>query len=110
GYGSHFKEIGEKFGPFDLAILENGQYNEDWRYIHLLPQQFFSAARDLRAARVLPVHHSKFSLSLHAWDEPIKEISALRKDEDPAMLTPRIGEKVDLDAPGPFKAWWLEIS
>lgn len=110
GYGSHFKSIGEKFGPFDLAILENGQYNSDWRYIHLLPEQFFTAAKDLQAKNVLPVHHSKFSLSLHAWDEPLKAISALKSDQDPPLFTPRIGEKVNLDAPGPFDAWWLGIS
>jgi L-ascorbate metabolism protein UlaG (beta-lactamase superfamily) len=33
GYEKHFAEIGKKFGPFDLAILECGQYNEWWPYI-----------------------------------------------------------------------------
>lgn len=110
GYGSHFKTIGEKFGPFDLVILENGQYNPDWRYIHLLPEQFFTAARDLGAKNILPVHHSKFNLSLHAWDAPLKAISELRSQQDPPLYTPRIGEKVNLNAPGPFDAWWLGLS
>lgn len=110
GYGSHFKTIGEKFGPFDLVILENGQYNPDWRYIHLLPEQFFSAARDLRAKNVLPVHNSKFSLSLHAWDAPLRAVSQLKSEQDPPLWTPRIGEKVNLDHPGPFDAWWLGLS
>lgn len=109
GYGPHFKAIGERLGPFDLAILENGQYNPDWRYIHLLPEQFYPAANDLRAKSVLPVHHSKFSLARHSWDEPLKAVAAARKSRDPRLLTPRIGEKVNLDVPQDYDAWWESI-
>ena len=49
GYGPHFLEIGEQFGPFDLAILECGQYNQDWRYIHMAPEETAQAAVDLKA-------------------------------------------------------------
>lgn len=40
GYGSHVAEIGKKHGPFDLAVLENGQYNALWRNIHHFPKTF----------------------------------------------------------------------
>lgn len=72
GYDTHFAEIGRRFAPIDLAVVENGQYNADWRYIHLMPEKLPEAIRDLRPARVLTVHHSKFALSRHAWDEPLK--------------------------------------
>src|SRR5208283_2368005 len=63
GYDTHFADIGKKFGPIDLAILENGQYNIKWRYIHSLPHEVLIAARDLNAIRLLPVHNSKFALA-----------------------------------------------
>ena len=38
GYDTHYAEIGNRFPGIDLAILENGQYNEEWSLIHLMPQ------------------------------------------------------------------------
>ncbi len=66
GYGKHFKEIGEKFGSFDLAVLECGQYNENWNWVHSFPEDAVKAASDLNAKCILPVHHSKFLLAQHA--------------------------------------------
>ena len=74
GYDSHFKEIGDKYGPFDIAILEAGQYNTMWPLIHMMPEETAQAAVDLKAKSLLPVHWGKFSLALHAWDEPIKRV------------------------------------
>ena len=71
GYDPAFKKIGEEFGPFDLAILECGQYNEQWPFIHMTPEQTVQAAIDLKAKILLPVHWGKFTLSLHPWYEPI---------------------------------------
>lgn len=109
GYGPHFKAAGDRFGPFDLAVLENGQYNPDWRYIHLLPEQFFPAARDLRTHKVLSVHNSKFSLARHSWDAPLKAVSGFRQDHHPQLLSPRIGEKMNLDSATKTPAWWEGI-
>ncbi|WP_343563992.1 MBL fold metallo-hydrolase [Sphingobacterium sp.] len=107
GYDSHFKEIGDKLGPFDLAILENGQYDLSWKYIHMMPEEVLQAAKDLRAAKLLPVHSSKFVLANHAWYEPLERISQEASLQQQALLTPRIGEVVDLDAVhnGP-SYWW----
>lgn len=107
GYDTHFSEIGEQFGPFDLAILENGQYNRYWKYIHARPHEVLKAAKELRAKKMLPVHNSKFSLANHSWDEPLRTISALHRDETFQLITPMIGEKVVLDDPGQkFSRWW----
>lgn len=76
GYGEHFKDIGNTFGPFDLAILENGQYDEKWKYIHMLPGEQLKAATDLNAKAIFPVHSGKFTLANHDWDEPLKKITA----------------------------------
>lgn len=107
GYDAHFKAIGDKFGPFDLAILECGQYNEYWRYIHMMPEEVVTAAQDLKAKTLMPVHWAKFSLGLHDWDEPIKRVTAAAKKQNMPLLTPMIGEKVNLnDASQVYKKWW----
>lgn len=107
GYDTFFKEIGEKYGPFDLAILESGQYNEYWKYIHMLPDQVVMAAKDLKAKKLLPVHWGKFSLALHDWDEPITKVSELAKEQELPLITPMIGEKVDMqDTVKVYPEWW----
>ena len=107
GYDSHFAIIGEKFGPFDLAILENGQYNKSWKYIHMMPEEVVQAALDLHAKKLFPVHWSKFSLSIHAWDEPITRVVHEANKRNVVVLHPLIGEKVRFmeDHP-PASMWW----
>lgn len=74
GYGKHYRQIAQRYPSVDYAILEDGQYNEDWCYIHALPSQQDSVIRDLGAENVLPVHNSKFALARHPWHEPIDKI------------------------------------
>lgn len=110
GYDTHYKEIGERFGNFDLAILENGQYNKYWKHIHFLPGESLQAAQDLNAQRLLSVHNSKFALSLHAWDEPLILISEQCKDSGMPLLTPKIGEIVYLkNKEQVFTEWWKGV-
>jgi L-ascorbate metabolism protein UlaG (beta-lactamase superfamily) len=106
GYDSHFKTIGEKFGPFDLVILENGQYNQYWKYIHMMPEEVVQAAMDLKGKKLLPVHWGKFSLSLHAWDEPIRLTMDEAKRKNLEVLHPMIGEAVALDENSALTKWW----
>lgn len=107
GYDLHFAEIGRRFGPFDLAILELGQYNKYWKNIHLMPSEIFTAANDLKARRMMPVHNSKFALSVHPWDEPLTEIAKQSKDYSILLVTPVIGEPVDIkDTTHVFPQWW----
>lgn len=79
GYGPHFRQIGRSFPSIDWAILENGQYSKDWKYIHTMPEQQEKVISDLNAKRVVTIHHSKYALSSHPWDEPIKTAEYLRK-------------------------------
>jgi L-ascorbate metabolism protein UlaG (beta-lactamase superfamily) len=110
GYDTHFKEIGTIHGPFDLAILENGQYDIKWKYIHALPEEVLQAAGELKAKRVFPVHSGKFAMANHAWDEPFKKITDLNKSINIPLLTPMIGEIVNLkDNQQQFKQWWADI-
>lgn len=111
GYGSHFAEIGKKFGSIDLAILENGQYNESWKFIHMMPGECLQAAKDLNAKVLLPVHSMKFALANHAWDTPLKTITALHKNVNMRLITPLIGEPVHLnDSTQKFNNWWESVN
>lgn len=106
GYDNHFKAIGEKYGPFELAILECGQYNEHWRYIHMLPEEVATAANELKAKSVLPVHWSKFTLSVHPWNEPIERLSLAAKENGITLITPQIGQKVVVGKDFYREKWW----
>jgi len=108
GYDTHFNEVGKMHGPFDLAILENGQYDLNWKYIHALPEEVLRAARELNAKKVFPVHSGKFALANHSWDEPLSRITELNKNINIPLITPIIGEVVYLkDSQQQFKQWWL---
>ncbi len=109
GYDSSFVTIGEKYGPFDLAILENGQYNENWPDIHMMPEEVVLAAKDLNAASLLPVHWGKFSLSLHAWNEPAQRVVKAATSAGQTIIMPRIGEVVTLSQKREWPEWWNTI-
>lgn len=109
GYDTHFKEIGEKYGPFDIALLESGQYNEAWHNIHMMPEETVQAALDVKAKTLMPVHWGKFSLSLHPWNEPIERVTKRAKELSIHITTPKIGEPVILGSAYPANAWWQEI-
>lgn len=107
GYGTHFSQIGQQYGPFDFAILENGQYHPYWIHIHTLPEQVIQAAQELGAKRILPVHNSKFSLAMHAWDDPLIEVTEANTETNLPLLTPMIGQPVYLrDTVQAFSRWW----
>ncbi|WP_421945559.1 MBL fold metallo-hydrolase [Pedobacter sp.] len=110
GYDTHYATIGKKFGPIDLAILEDGQYDKKWKYIHLMPEQGLQAAKDLNAKRLFPVHSSKFVLANHPWDEPLMKITELNKKAKIPLVTPIIGEFVYLkNDKQVFKQWWVGV-
>jgi L-ascorbate metabolism protein UlaG (beta-lactamase superfamily) len=90
--------------------VDHGHDNEAWKAIHFLPGENLQAALDLRAKRIMPVHSAKFDLALHDWDEPLKEISRLNKKIGLPLITPKIGELVDLnDTNQVFTEWWNEV-
>lgn len=111
GYDTHFEAIGNKYGPFDLVILECGQYNKYWKYIHSMPEETAQIAVELKAKKLLPVHWAKFALSMHDWDEPIKRVSIAAAEKNMPLLTPMIGEAVywQDDAIKQI-AWWENLN
>lgn len=106
GYGQHFKEIGKRLGPFDFAFMECGQYNEDWRPIHLFPDECVQAALAARAAKAMPVHWGGFALSYqHTWYEPAEAFKQAAARAGLAYGFPTLGSiftAQDLSA----EDWW----
>jgi L-ascorbate metabolism protein UlaG (beta-lactamase superfamily) len=109
GYDTHFKTIGEKYGPFDIAMLEAGQYNESWPLIHMMPEETVQAAVDLKAKVLMPVHWGKFAIALHPWDEPVKRVVAKANELNVKVTTPMIGEPVVINHSYPDKKWWVDL-
>ncbi|MCG8668184.1 MAG: MBL fold metallo-hydrolase [Pseudomonadales bacterium] len=109
GYFGGFKEIGERFGPFDLTIIETGAYNNLWSQIHMLPEQGVQAHIDLKGKVMMPVHNSTFDLALHDWYEPYERALAAAKKSKVRLVTPIIGEQVALSAPKSTNYWWRDV-
>ena len=91
GYGSHFKEIGNRLGPFDFGFMECGQYNELWHQIHMYPEESVLAAMDAQVGKALPVHWGGFTLALHNWKDPIRRFVREAESVGIAIATPEIG-------------------
>ncbi len=107
GYGPHFKDIGDKFGPFDLALMECGQYDERWHEIHMLPEETAQAALDVQAKLMMPIHWGAFKLALHSWTDPIERVSLAAEKANIAITTPQIGESIILNENTfPTNKWW----
>jgi L-ascorbate metabolism protein UlaG (beta-lactamase superfamily) len=108
GYGPHFREIGQRFGGFDLVALDMGQYDRRWANIHMTPEEAARAADELRARTLVPAHVGRFSIARHAWDEPLDRITAASEGKSYRLSTPRIGEPLDLRGEGPQSSrWWV---
>lgn len=110
GYGPHFKEIGKKYGPFDFAMMECGQYNEMWKEIHMMPEETAQASIDVRAKRMMPIHWAAFKLATHPWTEPVERVSKKAKELGLPMITPKIGEPIYIgDNELSTEKWWLNF-
>ncbi len=109
GYDPAFAAIGNQYGPFDLALLECGQYNTMWPNIHMMPAEVAQAAVDLKAKVFMPVHWAKFTLALHTWKDPIERTTAAAERLGISITTPMIGEPVVIGGELPKKRWWEGI-
>lgn len=106
GYDSHFKKIGERWPHIDLAILESGQYNEAWHYIHMLPHEVVQAAQDLGCKKFMPVHWGKFALAMHGWNESIEQVAQIARTQQLPFVTAHIGESFSPLQERDTQDWW----
>ena len=108
GYSETFKKLGDQYGPFDIAFIENGAYNVDWSNVHMYPDETVQASIDLKAKVLFPIHWAKFDLSIHPWDEPIIRVIQEAERENVNIATPMIGEVFDLTNL-PKSEWWIPL-
>ena len=106
GYYNGFTIIGERLGPFDIAMLEIGAYNEEWESIHMGPENAVQASIDLKAQLLMPIHWGTFNLAMHTWKEPIERLVAEAKKKDVSLFIPAPGATLSVENHPYNSAWW----
>ena len=109
GYFSGFKTIGEKYGPFDLAMIETGAYNELWSEIHMLPEESIQAHFDVQGKVMMPVHNGTFDLALHDWDEPLERVYQLAEEKGAYVAMPTFGQHYQIHSKQTSSPWWRAV-
>ena len=100
--------IGERYGPFDLTMIEVGQYNDAWPDWHLGPEQAVLAHLMVRGRTLLPIHWGLFRLAPHGWTEPIERVHVKAAEVGVAVTTPRPGESLQPSGFADTAQWWPE--
>lgn len=106
GMHEEFALIGERFGPFDLAMIENGAYDPEWPDVHMSPAETVEAARMLRAEKLMPIHWGTFDLAHHAWYDPPEQVRRLADAAGLPLVQPRLGDSIGPGLPDPVAVWW----
>jgi L-ascorbate metabolism protein UlaG (beta-lactamase superfamily) len=107
GYGPHFKQIGEKYGPFDLTLMEGGQYDNRWSAIHMQPEESVQAHLDVRGKNMMLIHWGAFTLAYHSWTDPVERAIRAANTKEVNLIAPKIGETVVLNGRYPVPiSWW----
>jgi L-ascorbate metabolism protein UlaG (beta-lactamase superfamily) len=105
GMHAGFAQIGERYGPFDLTLIECGAYHALWPDVHMQPEQSLAAHQLVRGRTMMPVHWGTFDLAIHRWDEPAERIRALAAQQGVRLVQPRPGETVRPDS-ALQAPWW----
>ncbi len=107
GFGGHFSAVPKRYGPIDLAIMEDGQYGNHGHSVHTRPEELVLEIEALSPRMVLPYHNSKYALAKHPWNEPMDLLYEHSKSSAYILLSPKIGEPVDFESSAlPSEAWW----
>jgi L-ascorbate metabolism protein UlaG (beta-lactamase superfamily) len=109
GYFNGFKEIGEKYGPFDMTFLETGAYNEKWHHIHMFPEETVQAHIDLGGKVLHPIHWATFNLSLHTWYDPMERLIRAAEISEVTVAIPIVGETTIYGEYIPTDKWWIDV-
>jgi len=80
GYSPHFKEIRQRLGRPDIALLPIGAYAPRWFMgpQHMNPEDAVLAHRDLEAKVSIGTHFGCFQLTDEGIDDPVRELTAAR--------------------------------
>lgn len=106
GLTTEYAAIRERYGTFDLVMLEVGAFHPAWGDIHLGPENALEALALLGGGAFLPVHWGTFALAMHDWDEPAETLLALGPKQGARLLMPRLGEGVEPGRELALTPWW----
>ena len=109
GLTTEYRAISERFGPFDLVMLEVGAFHPAWGDIHLGPQNALQALELLGGGAFLPIHWGTFSLAMHAWDHPAEALYELGPRSGTQLVMPRLGEPVEPVHIERVFPWWRDV-
>ncbi|EYF00465.1 MBL fold metallo-hydrolase [Chondromyces apiculatus] len=103
------QEIGDRLGPFDVTMIEAGEYHRAWPDWHMGPEQAVAAHGMLRGKVMLPMHWALFSLAYHGWTEPAERVLAAAERARTTVVLPKPGVSIEPDAPPTVERWWPEV-
>jgi L-ascorbate metabolism protein UlaG (beta-lactamase superfamily) len=106
GFFPGMADIGRRLGPFDVAMVESGQYDADWPDWHLGPEQAVETSRLVQAKVLVPVHWGLIKLAHHTWTEPVERVLAAASCRGVSVRTPQPGLPLDLGAGARTARWW----
>ena len=109
GYADHYRQIGERYGSVDLVFMDSGQYNARWRHVHNMPEEAVQAVLDMDGQLLVPIHWGMFTLSMHDWFEPPVRVLAEAARLDVRVLTPLLGQLVDVSDMPENDEWWEQV-
>ena len=110
GLTPEYSQIRERFGAFDVVLLEVGAFHESWGDIHLGPEHALDALRLLGGGKLLPVHWGTFNLAIHAWDEPAETLLRLAPERAAELVMPILGQPVEPARVDHVEAWWRGVA
>ncbi|MCL2892628.1 MBL fold metallo-hydrolase [Brenneria tiliae] len=108
GFHATLTDIGERLGPFDLTLIDAGQYDAFWPDAHQGPELAVEAHRRVRGKAMLPVHWALIKLAEHTWTEPVERVLAAARGHGIRVLTPRPGESIE-PASAASARWWPDL-
>lgn len=109
GYFDGFKQIGDRFGPFDLTIMEGGGYDPAWPEVHMKPDETVQGHLDLKGDVLMAIHNGTFNLAFHDWQDPFDKIAQYSQEQSVTVIFPRFGEKVTVGEFTTTNHWWKHL-
>ena len=101
-----FKQIGDKYGPFDMTFIECGAYGKSWPKVHMFAEQTVQAHLNLKGNVLHPIHWATFNLALHPWYEPMMRLTAAANFKNVNIATPVAGETTVYGSYIRATRWW----
>ncbi|TKJ41906.1 Zn-dependent hydrolase [candidate division LCP-89 bacterium B3_LCP] len=102
-------DIGQRYGPFDLTMIESGAYDKLWPDLHLNPRQAVAAHLALRGGVLMPIHWGTFNLAYHDWFEPPEWLVKEALPKNTRLAIPRPGQTFTVSDPPEIDYWWRYV-